>query len=70
VAIAHKILVACHMLTQRVDYRDLGETYLDRINHTRTATNLERRLERLGYIVSILPKPPAPDADPIVATAT
>jgi len=68
VAIAHKILVAAyHMLARRVDYRDLGEAYLDRINRTRTATNLKRRLERLGYIVSILPKPVTPDTGPIVA---
>jgi transposase len=61
-AIAHKILVAAyHMLVRRVDYRDLGEAYLDRIDHTRTAANLKRRLERLGYVVSILPQTPAPD---------
>jgi hypothetical protein len=56
------------MLTRRVDYRDLGEAYLDRINHTRTANNLKRRLERLGYVVSILPKPAGQDTDPTVAS--
>jgi transposase len=56
VAIAHKILVAAyHMLARRVDYRDLGEAYLDQIDQTRTAANLKRRLERLGYVVSISP---------------
>lgn len=70
VAIAHKIPVAAYQtLTRRVDYRDLGEAYLDQINHTRTAANLKRRLERLGYVVSISPKPPAPDKDPIAAAA-
>lgn len=71
VAIAHKILVAAyHMLARRVDYRDLGEAYLDRIDQTRTATNLKRRLERLGYFVSIMPKPSDPPTDaPIAATA-
>ena len=61
-AIAHKILVAAyHMLARRVDYRELGEAYLDQIDQTRTATNLKRRLERLGYVVSILPSNPASD---------
>jgi transposase len=56
-AIAHKILVAAyHMLKKRVPYRDLGEAYLDRIDQTRTAANLRRRLERLGYAVSIIPR--------------
>ena len=61
-AIAHKILVAAyHMLARRVDYRELGAAYLDRIDQTRTAANLKRRLERLGYVVSILPQTTAPD---------
>jgi len=56
-AIAHKILVAAyHMLTKGVGYRDLGEAYLDQIDQTRTAANLKRRLERLGYIVQLQPK--------------
>jgi len=68
VAIAHKILVAAyHMLARRVDYRELGEAYLDQIDQTRTAPNLKRRLERLGYVVSMLLKPPGPDTDPTVA---
>ena len=57
VAIAHKILVAAyHMLKKHVAYVDLGEAYLDRIDQTRTASNLVRRLERLGYVVSAVPK--------------
>jgi transposase len=64
VAIAHKILVAAyHMLARRVDYRDLGEAYLDQIDQTRTAANLKRRLERLGYIVSISPQHQGPDTN-------
>jgi transposase len=54
VAIAHKILVsAYHMLANGVDYNDLGEQYLDRLDTTRIAANLVRRLERLGYEVSV-----------------
>jgi len=56
-AIAHKILVAAyHMLAKGLAYRDLGEVYLDQIDQTRTAANLKRRLERLGYIVQLQPK--------------
>jgi transposase len=51
-AIAHKILVAAyHMLTRRVDYHELGER--------RTAKNLRRRLEQLGYHVTMVPKRPS-----------
>ncbi len=53
-AIAHKILVAAyHMLAKNLPYRDLGEAYLDQISQTRTAANLKRRLERLGYNVTL-----------------
>jgi transposase len=56
-AIAHKILVAAyHMLAKGIAYRDLGETYLDQIHQTRTVANLKRRIERLGYQVSLEPK--------------
>jgi len=56
-AVAHKILVAAyHMLAKGLAYRDLGEVYLDQIDQTRTAANLKRRLERLGYIVQLQPK--------------
>src|SRR5208337_2400535 len=53
-AIAHKILVsAYHMLAKGLPYRDLGEAYLDQIGQTRTVANLKRRLERLGYHVTL-----------------
>jgi transposase len=59
-AIAHKILiVAYHMLARHVSYRELGEVYLDQLDQTRTAANLRRRLERLGYLVVLQPKEPA-----------
>jgi hypothetical protein len=56
-AVAHKILVsAYHMLAKNLPYRDLGEAYLDQISQTRTVANLKRRLERLGYNVTLEPK--------------
>jgi transposase len=55
-AIAHKILVsAYHMLAKNLPYRDLGQAYLDQISQTRTVANLKRRLERLGYRVTLEP---------------
>jgi transposase len=67
-AIAHKILVAVyHMLSRGVGYRELGEAYLDQLDQTRTAANLKRRLERLGYVVSIQPKEEGPQPQEAVS---
>jgi transposase len=60
VAIGHKILKAVYvMLSTGVEYKDLGEAYLDTIDAQRVKNNLIRRLERLGYDVTI-----APHSDP------
>jgi transposase len=54
VAIAHKILVAVyHMLSGDVSYHDLGDLYLDKLNKHHLTRNLVRRLERLGYTVTL-----------------
>ena len=54
VAIAHKVLVAIyHMLSQQVSYNDLGDLYLDNLNKHHLTRNLVRRLERLGYAVTL-----------------
>lgn len=53
-AIAHKILIASyHMLLDRTDYRDLGDSYLDGLSKHRTTNTLVRRLERMGYTVRL-----------------
>jgi transposase len=53
-AIAHKILIAAyHLLSTGGPYRELGATYLDGLEKRRTTQNLVRRLERLGYEVTI-----------------
>lgn len=53
-AIARKILNAVYnMLSTGSDYRDLGEAYLDHLDHRNTTRNLVRRLERLGYAVQL-----------------
>jgi len=56
-AIAHKILLAAyHLLSTGGSYRELGVTYLDDLAKRRTTSHLVRRLERLGYEVTIGPK--------------
>jgi len=56
VAIGHKILISAYiMLSRDVHYADLGETYLDRRDRSRTVANLRRRIERLGFAVQIAP---------------
>jgi len=56
-AIAHKILIAAyHILSDGGAYRDLGDTYLDRHEKRRVTRGLVRRLERLGYEVTIGPQ--------------
>lgn len=64
VAIAHKILVAAyHMLTRQLPYQDLGGSYLDKLDETRTTSNLVRRLERLGYAVELKAAKPLQTAE-------
>lgn len=54
IAIAHKLLVSIyHMLSRQVPYHELGDLYLDRLNHNTLARHLVRRLERLGYKVCL-----------------
>jgi len=58
VAIAHKILVSIyHMFSQNVSYNDLGDLYLDKLNTHQVTRNLVRRLERLGYAVTLTAQP-------------
>jgi transposase len=53
-AIAHKILTAVyHMLASQVPYHELGDLYLDKLNQQNVARHLIRRLERLGYKVTL-----------------
>jgi hypothetical protein len=41
------------MLTGNLPYRELGETYLDRLTEWRVTYNLTRRLRALGYEVTL-----------------
>lgn len=59
-AIAHKLLIAVYnIFTKDVEFRDLGDSYLDRIDIKRTAKRYVERLKKLGYSVVI--QPPAPN---------
>jgi transposase len=56
VAVAHKILIAAyHMLVADKPYTDLGDAYLDRIAPAVLKVSLVKRLERLGYQVTLTP---------------
>ncbi|HUE60197.1 MAG TPA: hypothetical protein VMO88_11485 [Acidimicrobiales bacterium] len=53
-AVAHIILIAAdHMLASDADHRDLGPNHLDRLSATSTKNALVRRLERVGYRVTL-----------------
>jgi transposase len=56
VAVAHSILVSIyHILVNTLPYQDLGANYLDKLNETNIKRYHVRRLEELGYQVSIVP---------------
>jgi len=61
VAVAHRILIiAWHILAEPgVQYRERGGDFFDRRNPERTARKLSRRLEAIGYQVTLV-APPKP----------
>ena len=59
VAVAHSILViAYHMLKRGTHYTDLGSDYFDKRNQQHIQRNLTKRLERMGYHVTLEPALP------------
>jgi transposase len=53
-AVAASILTSVyHMLSRQVPYADLGDQHFDRIDRTRIANRLVRRLTELGYTVEL-----------------
>jgi transposase len=55
-AVAHAILVMIyHMLDRRVPYQELGNNYFDEHERQAVEKRLIRRLEKLGYEVSLQP---------------
>jgi transposase len=54
VAVAHSMLVIAYCLLSRHEpYRELGGDYFDRLRPETTATRLLRRLENLGYKITL-----------------
>jgi len=60
IAVQHALLVALwHILTRRVSHQDLGADYYDRRNTARIRRHHVRRLEQLGYHVTLVEEPAA-----------
>lgn len=56
VALGHTILViAYHILRDRTTYRELGDDYHDRLREPQILRRLTKRIENLGYAVSVVP---------------
>jgi transposase len=56
IAVAHTVLVIIyHMLRDHVPYADLGPDYFDQLDKARVERHHVRRLEQLGYTVSLSP---------------
>ncbi|PZV07285.1 MAG: hypothetical protein DCF22_22275 [Leptolyngbya sp.] len=56
-AVAHSILViAYHVIQRQEPYRELGAQYFDQQRPEATAKRLVKRLETLGYQVSVQPQ--------------
>jgi hypothetical protein len=55
VAVGHSLLVAFYHLLKddELEYRELGGNYFDLLNPTRLSRHLVKRLESLGYEVTL-----------------
>ena len=61
VAVAHRILtIMWKMIRGGAVYEERGGDFFDRLNPQRTARKLTRRLEQIGFHVSLSPSPLAP----------
>jgi len=60
VAVGHSILtIAYYMIKNNCAYKELGEDYFDQINHDAVLKRQVKRLEKLGYKVTLEPVPQA-----------
>jgi transposase len=58
-AVGHSLLVIIyHVLKNNVEYQDLGSDYFDRLEPERARRYLVRRLQALGYHVTLSSKQP------------
>jgi transposase len=59
VAVGHTLLIIIyHLLKHQVEYRDLGPDYFDKLEPERLRRYLVKRLQGLGYDVTLSPKNP------------
>ncbi len=57
-AVAHSILViAYHLIKRQEPYKELGGNYFDELKPEATAKRLQKRLEKLGYQVTLQTQP-------------
>ncbi len=57
IAVAHSLLVIIyHILRDKQPYRDLGAHYFESLDKDRLTRQALRRLEALGYSVTLTPK--------------
>ena len=60
IAVGHTLLVMIyHLLSQDKDYEELGGNYFDEWDRQAVQKRLVRRLEKLGYEVTLAPTSPA-----------
>jgi transposase len=60
IAVGHTLLVIVyHVLAEERDYQELGGQYFDEWDRQAVQKQLVRRLEKLGYQVTLAPTPPA-----------
>lgn len=56
IALAHTVLtIICHLLSDKQPYSDLGADYFDKLETSRLERHHVRRLEQLGYSVTLTP---------------
>src|SRR5205823_3796431 len=54
VAVARTILeTACHLMIRKTRYKDLGKDYYDKRNPEKIIARLSKRIENLGYKVTV-----------------
>ena len=68
-AVAHRLLtIAWHIIQEGTVYQELGGSHHDRLHPEKSARRLMRRLEQIGFEVSVKPK--AAEAAPVVQCLT
>ncbi len=65
VAVAHRIwMLAYYIIRDGTEYREAGGDYYDRHNSAKTVRRLTRRLERIGFEVTLKPREPQREPGP------